>query len=110
MLAVVQAAAETLLLRQRKLVNHQGLVLFLEYGIKRGLVDIEMTARILAGHADAVKTEDDMKRIHKVMRVLGIGKNPARVRIVNLQVGVKSSVIHLHAPILLRETPFIAWR
>src|SRR3989337_3671276 len=107
MLAAVETASETFLLRQREFIDHHGLVLFFENRIKGGLVDIEIPARILAGHAHAVKTEDNVERIDKVMGMFRIGKDPALVGVKNFQVGVKSAVVHLHAPVVLRKTPLI---
>src|SRR3990172_4688311 len=105
MLAAVETASETFLLRQRQFIDHHGLVLFFENRIKGGLVDIEMPARILAGHAHAVKTEDNVEGINKVMGMFGIGKDPARVGGINFQVGGKSAVVPLHAPVVLPHYP-----
>ena len=87
-----------------------GFVHFVEYRIKSRFIDIKVPAIISAGHLHTVKPKDDMKRIYKIMGMLGIGENPADVRIIELQVGVKSTVIHLDAPVVLGEAPFISRR
>ncbi len=51
-----------------------------------------------------------MKGIDKIVGMFRVGKDPSRVRIIDLQISVEAAIIDLHSPVLLREAPLVAGR